>query len=72
VKSTALLDDGTEVPVHYAIVNRPQGWLMYDVKIEGISYVRNFRAEFNSEINATGLDAVIERLEAETAPGPEE
>ena len=72
VKTTALLDDGTEVPVHYAMVNRPQGWLMYDVKIEGISYVRNFRAEFNSEINATGLDAVIERLEAEAAPGPEE
>ncbi len=71
VKTTVLLDDGTEVPVHYAMVKRPQGWLMYDVKIEGISYVRNFRAEFNSEINATGLDAVIQRLEAEAA-GPEE
>ncbi|MEE8109089.1 MAG: ABC transporter substrate-binding protein [Gammaproteobacteria bacterium] len=72
VKTTVLLDDGTEVPVHYAMVERPQGWLMYDVKIEGISYVRNFRAEFNSEINATGLDAVIQRLEEEAAANPEE
>ncbi len=72
VKTTVLLDDGTEVPVHYAMVKRPQGWLMYDVKIEGISYIRNFRAEFNSEINATGLDAVIQRLEAEAAANPEE
>ncbi len=72
VKTTVLLDDGTEVPVHYAMVKRPHGWLMYDVKIEGISYVRNFRAEFNSEINATGLDAIINRLEAEAAADPEE
>ncbi len=72
VKTTVLLDDGTEVPVQYAMVKRSQGWLMYDVKIEGISYVRNFRAEFNSEINATGLDAVIQRLEEEAAANPEE
>ena len=72
VKTTVLLDDGTKVPVHYAMVKRPQGWLMYDVKIEGISYIRNFRAEFNSEINATGLDAVIQRLEAEAEANPEE
>ncbi len=71
VKTTVLLDDGTKVPVQYAMVERPQGWLMYDVKIEGISYVRNFRAEFNSEINATGLDAVIQRLEEEAAANPE-
>ena len=70
VKTTVLLDDGTEVPVHYAMVKRPQGWLMYDVKIEGISYVRNFRAEINSEVNATSLDAVIERLEAEATADP--
>jgi phospholipid transport system substrate-binding protein len=72
VKTKALLDDGTEVPVDYSIVKRAQGWLLYDVKIEGISYVRNFRTEFNSEINATGLDAVIQRLEAEADASPEE
>ncbi|MCZ6761933.1 MAG: ABC transporter substrate-binding protein [Gammaproteobacteria bacterium] len=72
VKTKAILDDGTEVPVHYAMAKRPQGWLMYDVKIEGISYIRNFRVEFKSEINATSLDAVIERLEAEAAANPEE
>ncbi len=71
VKTKALLDDGTEVPVNYRIIKRPQGWMLYDVLIEGISYIRNFRAEFNSEVNAKGLDAVIERLEAEAAADPE-
>ena len=63
------LEDGTEVPVNYGMVNRDSNWLMFDVTIEGISYVRNFRTELNSEIQATGLDAVIARLEGESS-GP--
>lgn len=65
VRTTVTLEDGTEVPVDYAMVRREEGWLLFDVIIEGISYVRNFRAELNSEIQATSLDAVIERLESE-------
>lgn len=65
VRTTVTLEDGTEVPVDYAMVRREEGWLLFDVIIEGISYVRNFRAELNSEIQAQSLDAVIERLERE-------
>lgn len=65
VKTMVTLDDGTEVPVNYGMVKRDAGWLMFDVTIEGISYVRNFRTELNSEIQAKSLDAVIERLESE-------
>ena len=67
VKTTVRLDDGTRVPVNYGLVKREQGWMMFDVVIEGISYVRNFRAELNSEIQSKNLDAVIERLNAEAA-----
>lgn len=65
VKTLVTLDDGTKVPVDYALVNRDGNWLLFDVRIEGISYVQNFRAELNSEIQAKSLDAVIERLESE-------
>ena len=64
VKTMVPLEDGTTVPVNYGMVKRESGWLMFDVTIEGISYVRNFRTELNSEIQATSLDAVIERLES--------
>ena len=67
VKTMVTLDDGTTVPVNYGMVKRPSGWLMFDVTIEGISYVRNFRTELNAEIQATSIDAVIGRLEAEAA-----
>lgn len=65
VKTTVRLNDGTKVPVNYEMVKRDSGWMMFDVKIEGISYIRNFKTEINAEIQATSLEAVIERLEGE-------
>jgi len=70
VKTRVTLENGTEVPVNYGMVNRESNWLMFDVTIEGISYVRNFRTELNSEIQATSLDAVIARLEGESSSTP--
>jgi len=65
VRSTVKLDDGSKVAVDYELVKRKAGWLVFNVVIEGVSYVRNFRAEFDSEIRTSSLDAVIERLEGE-------
>lgn len=69
VKTIVVLEDGTRVPVNYGMVKRETGWLMFDVTIEGISYIRNFKAEVNAEIQAEGLDGVIKRLETETNEG---
>lgn len=65
VKTIVLLNDGSKVPVNYGLVMRDSGWLIFDVTIEGISYIRNYRAELDSEIRATSLDAVIKRFESE-------
>jgi len=65
VRSTVLLNDGTKIAVDYELVKRDSGWLMFNMVIEGISYVRNYRAEMESEIRGSSLDAVIERLEVE-------
>ncbi len=63
VKTKVMLGDGTVVPVNYGMIKRKSDWLMFDVAIEGISYVRNFRVELNSEIQNSSLDAVIARLQ---------
>lgn len=65
VRSTVGLNDGSSVSVDYELVKRESGWLLYNVVIEGISYVRNFRAELDSEIRKSSLNTVIERLEGE-------
>ena len=69
VRTVVTLDDGKEAPVDYGLVKKDSGWQVFDVTIEGISYVRNFRAEFDSEVQAKGLDAVIQRLEREARQG---
>ena len=63
VRTQVRRDDGSKIPVDYTLVNREDRWRMFDVKIEGVSYVINFRKELESEIRATSLEAVIQRLE---------
>jgi phospholipid transport system substrate-binding protein len=65
IRTTVMLDDGSKVAVDYELVKRESGWLLFNVVIEGISYVRNYRAELDSEIRKSSLDAVIARLESE-------
>lgn len=65
VKTNVTLNDGTKVPVHYDLVNRGDRWLIFNVKVEGISYVSNYRTELDAEIRSTNLTKVIERLETE-------
>ncbi|NOR36470.1 MAG: ABC transporter substrate-binding protein [Woeseiaceae bacterium] len=72
VKTNVRLDDGSKIPVHYGLVNREDQWRMYDVKIEGISYVITYRKELESEIRSTSLDAVINRLEREAGAATNE
>jgi len=72
VKTNVTLDDGTQVPVHYDLVNRGDRWLIYNVKVEGVSYVSNFRTELDAEIRQSSLEAVIDRLESEASSEPDE
>lgn len=65
VKTEVTTDNGTRVPVAYSMRATPQGWKAWDVTVEGISYVKNFRVDIGAEVDQRGLDAVIERLEAE-------
>ncbi|NBX44699.1 MAG: ABC transporter substrate-binding protein [Gammaproteobacteria bacterium] len=51
----------------YSLRRDERGWKVWDVVIEGISYVKSFREDFGSEIDQKGLDAVIDRLEAQNS-----
>lgn len=67
VRTEMQLPDGTKLPVNYSLRKTDDGWRAFDVRIEGISYVQNYRNQFNAEIGAKGIDAVIARLQAEAA-----
>jgi phospholipid transport system substrate-binding protein len=65
VKTMVTTSDGTQVPVNYSMHSTAEGWKAWDVTIEGISYIKNFKTDFGAEIDQKGLDAVIDRLEAD-------
>jgi phospholipid transport system substrate-binding protein len=69
VRTVVKRDNGTPVPVNYSLRATPAGWKAWDVTIEGISYVKNYRTDFGSEIAQKGIEAVIDRLEAQNAAG---
>lgn len=62
-------DNGAPVAVNYSVHATPKGWLAWDVIIEGVSYVKSYRTDFGAEVAQKGIDAVIERLEAQNASG---
>ena len=68
VRTEVKRSNGERVPVNYTLRRVDGAWKAWDVTIEGISYVKSFREDFGSEIDAKGLDAVIERLERGDAP----
>jgi len=69
VRTEVKRSNGTPVPVNYSMRGTPQGWKAWDVTIEGISYVKNYRTDFGAEIEQKGIDSVIKRLEAQNTSG---
>lgn len=68
VRTQVVLDDGKVVPVDYAFRKTKDGeWKAYDVIIEGISYITNYRNQVAQEIQKSSLDALTTRLESQGA-----
>ena len=53
-----------EVAVDYRVRRRGEGWYIYDVSIEGVSLVNNYRVQFNNIIMKSSYERLVERLEA--------
>ena len=55
------------IAITYRLIRLPGGWRIYDVLIEGISFVANYRAQFEEIIQKGGAAAVIRTLETKLA-----
>jgi phospholipid transport system substrate-binding protein len=69
VRTEVKRSNGQKIPVNYSLRKTEQGWKAWDVVIEGISYVKSFREDFGAEIDQKGIEAVIQRLEAQNRQG---
>jgi phospholipid transport system substrate-binding protein len=64
VKSLIKQPAGQPVAVDYSMEKAGPTWKVYDVKIEGISLVENYRNTFNGEVQRGGVDGLIKTLQA--------
>jgi phospholipid transport system substrate-binding protein len=54
--------DGAPIEISFLTHNRRGPWLVYDIRIEGISLVGNYRSEFSSILRNQGVEALITSL----------
>lgn len=63
VRTRILLDNGNRAPVDYVLRKSGEEWLVFDVIVEGISYVATFRNQIGEEIRRDGFERMLARLE---------
>ncbi|HET7343507.1 MAG TPA: ABC transporter substrate-binding protein [Methylomirabilota bacterium] len=70
VKTRIVTKQGTEVPVDYRMFKQGPRWRAYDVNIEGVSLVANYRAQFNTIISRSGYPDLVSKLRAKRDERP--
>jgi phospholipid transport system substrate-binding protein len=62
VRGKVTTKQGTEVPVEARMHKRGERWLIYDVAIENISLISNYRAQFDRIIRTSSYGELVKRL----------
>jgi len=62
VKTQINQPGGQPIEVDYSLAKEADGWKVFDIVIEGVSLVTNYRGQFNNEIRQSGMDGLIQKL----------
>lgn len=64
VQTILTLQDGKPIPVAYRMLPKNDTWCVYDVLVEGISLVKNYRTQFHDILSKESPDQLIQRVSA--------
>jgi phospholipid transport system substrate-binding protein len=67
VPTRVVTEKGTDMPVEYRMRQEGGRWLVYDVVIDGVSLVSNYRAQFDRIIRTGSVNELLRRMEAQAA-----
>ena len=67
VKTEVQQPGAQPLPIDYRMERTAGGWKAYDITVDGVSLVTNYRSSFANEIRAKGIDGLIETLAAKNA-----
>ncbi len=62
VSTQIITKNGTEVPIDYRMLKRGSRWYVYDVNIEGVSLVNNYRPQFDAIMRSSSFDGLVKKL----------
>jgi phospholipid transport system substrate-binding protein len=65
--NTVIKTSTLDIPVDYKLYRRNDDWYAYDVVIEQVSLVRNYRGSFQTIVHDAGIDGLIQQLETKVA-----
>ena len=67
VVKTFVVSERNRIPVDYSLIKKDGTWRVYDVKVEGISLIKNYRSQFKEILSRESPDELIERLKEKVA-----
>lgn len=59
VNSQIIQPGGPSIPVSYRMLNRGNGWKVYDMSVDGVSLVQSFRSQFANQISQNGMNGLL-------------
>lgn len=67
---TTVLSKKVAISLYYRLLKRLNTWRVYDVVIDGVSLVKNFRSQFGRIIKAESVEGLLEKLRSKTTQSP--
>ena len=64
VQTKIVTKAGSEIPIEYRMHKRAEKWLVYDVIIEGVSLVSNYRTQFNKIIQTSSFQELVKKMKS--------
>src|SRR5262245_52727115 len=62
VRTRLITKKGTEIGIDYRLLQQSESWKVYDVSIEGVSLVANYRVQFDRIIQSSSYEELVQKL----------
>ena len=59
---TKVLSGKTEIPMDYRLLNKSNDWHVYDVVVDGVSLVNNYRGQFTKILHTSSYPELVDQL----------
>ncbi len=66
VRTKIIKPQEAEIPVEYRIFKKADKWEVYDIIVEGVSLVNNYRSQFSQIIRSSSYEELVKRLRNKT------